>query len=648
MDNQLEAIAKQVEEKAEENGMVSTLYKRKVTECEDHVKELASLREITEKQAERIHELETNLVAMDAAHDNNEETIRQLRAVGVEAERLKEEVQSKATAIAELHSKLDAKDRMYVSEVQSLTSNVARLAQSIQGKDQLSRLAVDQAAEAARRETRMEMERSCAEAKKLTLQAECERNLLANQVEELKQGIQQRKQRELQDTATIHSLQHSLSSAEAKGEAAAQELTQCSAKHGQLESRLMAKVSALETEIEVSQGRAAKLEEECHRQGAKSQALITALTHWALRVGLDISALDCLNDSDASAEEISAGLAKALERSPVPKKPQTAADKECREDTQLCDKISKFFPSDAGQLSQGLLGDSSTLSEHARVEGDAPKATSEVIDPHLHLHHLKRVIVHSPASIPAEPVPPSIDQEKIRRREALQPKSIMKRVTRSTSSMLQEEALDEVSENGAFVRDTDTPSSLPGDRLPSTGVASASSMRPENVGSAPSGRSNKRRRSEALVPESSSGRSGRSKQVKTGTSEPRAVSQTEEQIIPNSQPPARHQEQLPKRGNPKIKPGTARSSRRGEGTASQSPPSVNSRQALDLKQANVRTYGSQKADKSSNSDGQTASQFSGSQSQSQPRYWSRSKESQDSLTFSKDGFSKGESLQLPL
>ncbi|GAB1315744.1 hypothetical protein MFIFM68171_05954 [Madurella fahalii] len=661
LDNQLEALAKRLEEKAKENGMVSTLYKRKVAECEEHVKELASLRKTAAKQVEQIRELETNLVAMDAAHDDSEETIRQLRAAGAEAARLTEEVQSKAIAIAELQSKLDAKDRAYVSEVQSFTSNVAKLAQSMQEKDQSLRAAADQAAETARREARIEMERSSLETKKLVLQAESERNLLANEVERLKQEIQQKDQKKRQDTATIQSLEQSLSSAEAKGKAAAQELTQQSAKQGQLESRLVASIKTLETKLEASQERAAELEGESHRQHARSQALVGALKHWALQVGLDISVLDCLNDSDTSIEEIGAGLARVLRQSSFPQKPQTAAAKECPEDTQLCDGTSKFFPGDAGQLSHGFPGNqaehdllvrnssSSTMSEHAGTEGEALEDTVEVIDPHLHRHHPRRVIVRSPASVPAETAPPSIDQEKIRRREALQPKSIMKRVTRSTSSILQQQTPDGVSENNTAVRDTDTPSTLPGDKSPGAEVTSAPDVQSHvHVRREPSERSNKRRRSDTPAAESSSGRAGRSKQVKAETSGSGGVVRTEELFIPNSQLSAHHQEQFSNEGNPQTESGTARSARRGRGSASQGPPSVNTRQVLGLKQGNVRTYGSQRAEKPSTGDRQTDSQISASQSQPQPRYRSRSKESQGSLTFSQDSVNKGEDLLLPL
>ncbi|KAK4190935.1 hypothetical protein QBC35DRAFT_488573 [Podospora australis] len=51
------------------------------------------------------------------------------------------------------------------------------------------------------------------------------------------------------------------------------------------------------------------------------------------------------------------------------------------------------------------------------------------------LDHMRRVMVRSPANDAEEPVPLSISQEKLRRREALQPKSIMKRVTRSASNL---------------------------------------------------------------------------------------------------------------------------------------------------------------------------------------------------------------------
>lgn len=674
LDNQLETLGKQLTEKAEENGMVSTLYKRKAAECEEHVKELGSLREAMEKQAEQIHELENNLLAMDAAHDDSEETIRQLRVTAAEAARLAEEVKSKDAAIAELQNKLDAKDKAHAVEVQSFTSNVANLTHSMQEMDRSLRIAVDQAAETARQEVRNDMHRSCVEAKALVLKAERERNSLAAQLDKLKHEIQQREERERQDAATIESLQQRLTAAESNGEAAAQELAQRSAIQDQLGSRLTERVKTLEAELEVAQGRAAELEGDSHRQRAQFQALAAFLNNWALQAGLNIDGLRCLNEADTSVEGISAGLARVFGQLSLSQNSQNAAESGHRE-AELCGETSKFFLGDAGKASQLVPGSqtgldrvrdnsSSTASEHPGTAGEAPEDAATVANSQLALHHLRRVVVRSPANVPTQPVvPPSIDQEKVRRREALQPRSIMRRVTRSTSSLSQRLEPGLASETGAFVRTIDAPApDRLGDRPPSAGIEFASDAQYlESTGRASSGRSNKRRRSDARASECSNSRHRRPRQVKAAPPRPGAARQMEESVIPDSQPSiaaqqdghgSRPQARPTSGSSSESKAGTARDTEGDSGPASHTThglQSMNSRQALGPRQANVRTYGSQRAEKPSGVGGEADSQASvKSESQSQPRYWPRSKESQDSLTFSQNGVNAEENLLLPL
>ncbi|KAG7286096.1 hypothetical protein NEMBOFW57_008399 [Staphylotrichum longicolle] len=159
LDDQLESLSKQLAEKAEENGMVSTLYKRKDAECEQHKKAIESLRETAEKQCDQIQDLEASLVSLDAAQEENEDTIRRLQATARDTTQLREDLEAKAAAVAELQIKLDVKEREHASELQSYSSNIHKLAQAIHEKDQSLGAAVQQAAETARREARAEMEK---------------------------------------------------------------------------------------------------------------------------------------------------------------------------------------------------------------------------------------------------------------------------------------------------------------------------------------------------------------------------------------------------------------------------------------------------------------------------------------------------------
>ncbi|KAK4111388.1 hypothetical protein N656DRAFT_158017 [Canariomyces notabilis] len=670
LENQLESLAKQLSEKAEENGMVSTLYKRKEAECEEHMKELASLRDTARKQAEQIHELEANLIAMDAAHDDSEERIRQLEVTGKEAIRLREEVKSKTAVITELQSKLDAKEKAYESQVENLTSSVNQIAQSMQENDRLSRIVADQAAAIARQDS---MERSAAETTKLAIQGERERKVLADHLEKLKEEIQQKEQNERRDASIIQSLQQSLATAESNRKAAVQELNQLSTRQDQLESRLTTKIQDLETKLEAAQGKVVELEKENNSHRARSRALVDILRKWTVQEGLYFDDLSFLSDGGIGVEEITARLAQVLGQLSLPQKSGKTPDGECPENTSRPGETSKFFPGNPGETPQETsnkqsdLGQpdrdnsSSTLGDHSGAKGGVAGSALEGANPQLQLHHLRKVIVRSPANVPTEPVPPSVDQEKTRRREALQPRSIMKRVTRSRSSLSQHVDPDPMSENGAFVRLTDESHTIDpltliesGNKALGNGSGSAPNEWPaQRTTAAASGRSGKRRRSDTAAIERPGGQGGRSKQIRIERLDSTALARTDEPVVPDSQPPAvlepkvgerRHHEHTSGQSKPKNKSVAARSSGSDAGFGSQTANGSSSRsfrQVLRPRPANMRTYGSQKTEKPTAVGGQADSQST------QTRYWSRSKDSQASAIFSQDVVNPGEDLLLP-
>jgi chromosome segregation ATPase len=240
LDSHLESLSKQLAEKAEENGMVSTLYKRKDAECEEHLNELAMLRATTEKQADQIHELEASLVVSDAAQDQNEETIRRLEERATDTERLREEVKSKTAAVAELQSRLDTKEAAFSSELQNCSSNIQKLANTLQERDQSLNTAAQQAAEAARREVRQEMEEAHAKTERSLQETTKDRDSLASQVAELKRQVQEKKTSESRDAAAMRSLQQSLAMEEARGKLAAEKLAQRSTDLEEVENKLAA------------------------------------------------------------------------------------------------------------------------------------------------------------------------------------------------------------------------------------------------------------------------------------------------------------------------------------------------------------------------------------------------------------------------
>ncbi|KAH6843094.1 hypothetical protein B0I37DRAFT_437149, partial [Chaetomium sp. MPI-CAGE-AT-0009] len=638
LDNHLESLSKQLAEKAEENGMVSTLYKRKDAECEEHLNELAMLRAATEKQADQIHELEASLVVSDAAQDQNEETIRRLDERATETERLREEVKFKTAAVAELQSRLDAKEAVFSSELQNCSLNIQKLVHTLHEKDQSLANAAQQAAEAARRDMRDEMERAHAITEKSLRETTKDREALASQVEELKRQVQEKETGESRSVATMRSLQESLATEEAKGKLAAEQLAQRSTDFKQAENQLAARVKDLETKLKVANDRAVGLKTESQRHHTRSEMLIAGLKRWVQQEGLLADGLDNLGDSHDNVEKITEILTHTL--GPISVR-QTGADR-LKED-----------------------GSGNTMGKHPETDTDAAEGTfgNNPLPYASRLHHMRRVVVRSPANVPNEPAAPSIDQEKMRRREGMQPKSIMKRVTRSTSGMSRQGSIDPAAGQGAFKRnrhdefsnDSVLVHGLEGTRSDTRPISASEADATEDASEAASKRPVKRRRSETARPDNSAiPLKGSGQEMKGESPTPTPASNTgmadfKDETSAVVQIKSRRQGKPPNTSSSYdiFKPTSVRNPRAYSGSDSQGlhrAPPANTRRAVGSRQANVRTYGSQRT--------ATAGQYTESRftlrSQPQSRYWppKSKEESQESMTFSQ-GVGTDETLLLP-
>lgn len=622
LDNQLESLTQQLADKAEENGMISALYKRQDAECEEHIKEVKALRLSTENQAHQIQGLEESLVSLDAAQEENEETKQALEAALVETVQLRDQLKSKEAAMVELQSTLATRQNEHSGEVQQYKADVQRLSQTIQEKGAAAR----EAEEAIRHQVWAEMEGTNARTMKLLGESQEQMNSLVGQLENLKRENQQREQSGLQDAATIRSLREALAAEQAKRESTAEQLALRSRDLDELEIRLTSTVNGLEAQLDLSRDRAAELEGEsrCHR--ARSEGVVAGLKLWAQQEGLVIHGLDCLGEGNDSADDISTGLAQALSHMRRGGKSEfISIRKPWKADPRHRPGVEQPANGYAGAaMGEGAEPDLAVAQNESGQDSVTYAST---------LHHMRRVVVCSPANAPDEPAVPSIDQEKARRREASQPKSILKRVTRSTSNMLTETAAAGVAGHGAFKR---SKQDKPAARRVSTETASNGSEAGtgESINVAPSTRPSKRRRSETAKPDNSLDTlGGPHHAMRPQSSGPQGPRCQDRSIDTSSS-----------RG---LQPSPAFSSRRNSGAAAglQRTTSANARSVLGPRQPNVRTYGSQRAPAEPSMPG---SQFqprlqaqshsepqSQSESQSQSRYWTRPKEeSQESVTFS--------------
>lgn len=285
----------------------------------------------------------------------------------------------------------------------------------------------------------------------------------------------------------------------------------------------------------------------------------------------------------------------------------------------------------------------------------------------------RRVAVRRPTStegirkVPLPP-PPSIAQEKSRRREAVPPKSIMKRVTRSAS---REQLIENSSGSGAFGRigPLETFTATPPD---SAGAPLEQDVMSQGITSshfsdvAASGRPNKRKRSDDIVDSPVVVRRGRYSKGPGGRSTTKAVPSTPASTsVPNAQNGrgargigqpqriyrSRHAVDI--LGEGLNHSGTASTSTNSKPSSTLPPDAGNgANRFLPPRSAPTRTYGSRKSVGPEEGTGWTSqtNRESQSQSQSQPlsRYSGANEETQDSMTLSQNvRKGDGDDLLLP-
>jgi hypothetical protein len=672
LDTQIESVIQQLAERAEENGMMSELYRRKEAECQQHLEKLASLQDTVEKQADHIRDLEEAESSFAFLQQDNEDLERRVTALKAESTQLKEEVQSKTIELAEARAKLDTAKTTHATEAQNYKSTLEALNKTIQEQDRKSETAIAQAVEKARREAQAEAQAKADRIQKEKEQAlqdvQLERQSLLENMEGLKKKVHEYEQRNAQDADTVKALQDRLTAEEEKKKLVTQQLAQRNAAILEMENKLGGRASHLETDLKAALERAAHLEDETRRERSRTKAVISGLELWVEREGRGLDGLRFLKDDNMSAEAIRDGLVQLLgellRSRGLGNGARGSLNGESPRDNIA---VSSSNPSQGESQNARPAMDDDSQRTIPDSQGQEAANDSISVEPPQYaksLDHMRRVVVRSPANVPNEPTVPSVDQEKTRRREAVQPKPIMKRATRSPSTASQREDLLDTAGHGAFKRSTpgDKPSEVPGpsqaEPMSSTN-SQGSSGNPVPEEANPRG-SKKRRRSdtaETEQPASSNKRPQRSKTrgVRTPDISSTVGSVGSTQPVPLTIPQGGSQGDYHRQPTTStFLPPQTRNSQKMPGSSSQPASrsaSVGSAQRPGSRPANLRTYRSQRAaDETSEAAGNrsnvgvlmrpesqssTATQFlplmSQSQSQSQSRYFSQTIHTQQGL-----------------
>ncbi|KAK4201105.1 hypothetical protein QBC40DRAFT_199123, partial [Triangularia verruculosa] len=564
LDSQLDTMSQQLSQKSEEKAILSAILEDKKTRCEALEQEIHTLQNTSKEQTERINTLQQNILALEAQHNNDLEEIQRLRDVDTQLEdqkeNLRDELDARATTIRELEDKLRDKEEAYSAEVRTFGIEVSKLHQALREQESSNQIMQKQAADAvrsqvknetdriisdtrrllqqteqqrdslaaeirvlkgtvqekenrihtavksaidtARRETRIDMERTMSadqrllnetqkhrdnlllEVKKLeTLleerqqaaqaaiqeasdtarreaRAEMERDIadttqhlheaqqqmdtLKASVGHLESAIQEKEQAEQQGSQLLDSLRKALAAEEATSKRAIQGSTERLAKNDQQISELKARVFSLEGERNAATKSVADLRNERDQQHARFEALAAGLIDWAQQSGL---ATDSLTGQilNGKVEELKASVLQTLAQlslsqrlkalNTAPSASLSPNRQGFSEQTGMSGHRHQHDQVETANMDDGttLLGSPGSFMKESHGTWVSDKTTppgfSPLNDPGS---QRRRIIIQTPMSEP-DPSPPSVDQEKIRRREALQPKSILRRVTRSAS-----------------------------------------------------------------------------------------------------------------------------------------------------------------------------------------------------------------------
>ncbi|VBB80213.1 Putative protein of unknown function [Podospora comata] len=363
-----------------------------------------------------------------------------------------------ATETAQSETRIDMErtmsaDQRLLAETQKhrdkLITEVKKLEEAIQERQQSTLEAVQKASDTARREARDEMERVIADTTKFLEQAQ----------QHLEKVVQEKEQERERNSHLVDSLKGMLAAEEATKNRVIQESTERLAERSQQIEDLKARVTLLEAERDAARKAVAELSSERDHQRVRCEAMASGLMDWARQYG---HPTDAIREQFAhgKVEEIKACVLHTLAQLALSQRLKALNTEPSSEHSQSQDSSGQAAISRQErprvEVETANMDDSTTLlGSPGSLTGESPGTllggasatplSSPSNDPGS---QRRRVVIRTPMSEP-DPVPPTVDQEKIRRREALQPKSVLRRVTRSASSgRLSQENIAGVTEAG--------------------------------------------------------------------------------------------------------------------------------------------------------------------------------------------------------
>ncbi|KAK1755706.1 hypothetical protein QBC47DRAFT_193749 [Echria macrotheca] len=434
--DQFRDMSDELQRRAEESGMLASLLKatedmKKVLEAEVNSANL------------QIHTLEEELSTLEMAERKNAEMESQIRLMGDERNGIVSELKSARGLVEKLENQLRSRDQTQRSEAERFAGKITQLAQIIRGHEAGASTLAEQAAEVARREERFKSEKIVREMSAALEKVEQQKASVIQELENARQELRQRDERIQSFERTVESLDRKISDSERDNvnmvegmKKEVSRLTQLSLDEREISDRLRAELSSIQSLTK-------ELKDANTQESLKTQAFVNALRNLSEQE----------NVTSATSEIVKELCGNVTSRDLEEKLPLIFSQflkKPCEhEGTASSAPPTVVVPQDEGT---GVVSDDRmplvrhlsldvTLSPF-RDESAMDTAMIETQMPGpltLSQDQMRRAMVCSPAIDQPEPNPPSVAQEKILRRQAVQPKSIIKSGSQSSESTISEE-----------------------------------------------------------------------------------------------------------------------------------------------------------------------------------------------------------------
>ncbi|KAH8897089.1 hypothetical protein GQ53DRAFT_887238, partial [Thozetella sp. PMI_491] len=414
LDSREDALTFQLNQRCQENAMLSTNFEDVGSKCNTLKWELNQAQQFVDESGERIYELEQQLAEIGASAVADSEAASMLEALQRHHEQLQMELVSKDSIVADLRAELRFRDEKRRDEAKEFDAETRRLNEMLTRKETASQVAAKEAVNIACRELRISMEESVAHTQSLLLKAEKDKSSLLDQLAAAKAASIDGEAAQLRDSAIIEGLKSSMAASELQ-RGTLQDLVNQQAE--KLQAQAMTP-STMSTKLSHNQKRESELSESSWCEELKDVSVFEILHRWAQKMGLD-EGLDIgttrLPDGTISAHEIELSLAHLLEQLLSVGANRSAIN---------TSGTGPFLSTNPEERPEQKLVLDRTLASEAGVRDN--KQGSKKMVPDSSEPNVRHVIVRSPVDPDLVPSPPSVEQEKTRRREAVHLRSIMK------------------------------------------------------------------------------------------------------------------------------------------------------------------------------------------------------------------------------